>query len=587
MTASTPTFHRDSSTDEVLAGLDLSGKTYLITGGGVGLGMEAARALAARGASVIITSRCPDRADAALATLRERVPGARFEARALDLASLASVRRFTEQLAADGVVLDGILGNAGIMATDEGRTECGFELQFGSNHLGHFLLVNRLLPLARRGAGARVVMMSSGAHRLADVDLEDPNFLRRPYDRWDAYGQSKSANALFAVALDHRWRDHGLRAFVVAPGIITGTNLHTHLDDSHFAVLLSRQPEIVNLKHKTLEAGVSTMVYALAHPGLAGRGAEFLEDCTVAPLNEDSRLPNGVMPRVLDAAKAEAVWALSERLVGECFAAPAPRVGGATGAAIVSGLDGNRLPASARWRGQTLALQLDEGGSLELAFDDADGCRWRGLPGFHLAAEGRARADVIEAAPGVFFIDLLLDEPQDQTMLIAADIEQRRALVVATRMNPRTPAAPSRFEQRFSTAVVGGPGTVATGPVPAPTADLTGKRALYVYDDTTSYEHVYLNANWYAYQSIGGARRGDAGCDEASFYKLRDGVYVVTWRELLIDIAAVFVYDMAALQTTGKAWGTPQPGGPLLNIPAGAKIVPLTGTGYPARHTPV
>lgn len=587
MSTVTASFHRDSTADEVLAGLDLHGRTYLITGGSAGLGMEAARALAAQGARVILTSRDEARGQAALQTLRAQAPQGAFEARQLDLASLASVRDFCERMIADGVALDGILGNAGIMATDEARTECGFERQFGSNHLGHFLLVNRLLRLLRRGGQARVVMMSSGAHRLADVDLVDPNFLQRPYDRWEAYGQSKSANALFAVALDHRWRDRGVRAFVVAPGIITGTNLHTHLDDSHFAVLLARQPAITELKHKTLQAGAATMVYALVHPSLQGRGGEFLEDCTQAPLNDDPVLPNVVMPRVLDPVKAEAVWALSERLVGERFPAPEPRENGAAGAAIVSGLDGNRLPASSFWRGRTLQLQLDEGGSAELQFDDALGCRWRGLPGFALPEQGQARVDVVEAAPEVFFIDLLPHAPQDQTLLVAADLRTRRALIVATRMNPRTPAAASCFEQRFLTAVVCAPGTRPEGEAPAPTAELTGQRALYVYDDKTAYEHVYLNANWYTYQSISGVRRGDAGCDEASFWKLREGVYVVTWRELLIDIAAVFVYDMAARQTTGKAWGTPQPGGPLLNIPAGAKIVPLQGASYPPELAPV
>nr|WP_316642312.1 SDR family NAD(P)-dependent oxidoreductase [uncultured Roseateles sp.] len=584
MTASSNPFNRNTTADEVLAGLNLQGRCYLITGGSSGLGQETARALAARGARVIITTRAQARADESLQALRAAVPGAQFEARLLDLASLADVRCFTDALLADGVQLDGIVGNAGIMATDEGRTEDGFELQFGSNHVGHFLLINRLLPAVKRGPEARVVMLSSGAHRLNDVDFDDPNFERKPYDRWEAYGQSKSANALFAVGLDRRQREQGLRAFVVAPGIILGTHLHTHLDDSHFKVLLERQPAIVHLEHKSLQAGAATTVFALVHPALAGQGACFLEDCGPAELNADPTLPNGVMPRVLDADKADALWALSERLVGERFDAAV--ASGPSAAAVAGGLAGNRLPQSALLRGTRLQLNLEGGTVAALQFGADERCRWSGLPGFELPAEGGATVDVVEAAPGVFFIDLLLDAPGDQTVAVVADTRHQRGLVVATRMGARSAPGETRFSQRFTTAVLGPAGTQPTGSAPAPTQDLTGRRALYIYDEHTVYEHLYLNSKWYAYQAIKGVRRSDAGCDEASYYRIADDVYVVTWRELLIDIAAVFVYDMKALRTTGKAWGTPGAATEIMNIPAGARIQPLATAVYPTEMLP-
>jgi NAD(P)-dependent dehydrogenase (short-subunit alcohol dehydrogenase family) len=585
MATPSTSFHRDTTADEVLAGIDLHGKTYLITGGTSGLGQETARALAARGARVVITTRSAARGEEALDALRAQVPGARVEYRLLDLASLADVRRFTDALLKDGLRLDGIVGNAGIMATDEARTQDGFESQFGSNHLGHFLLINRLLPAVNRGPETRVVMLSSGAHRLNDVDLDDPNFERKPYDRWEAYGQSKSANALFAVALDARQRAHGLRAFVVAPGIILGTNLHHHLNDDHFKVLLERQPAIVNLQHKTLQAGAATSVFALVHPDLADEGGHFLEDCAYAPLNPDPTQPNGVMPRVLDAAQAEAVWALSERLVGESFPASA---NGPSAAAVAGGLAGNRLPQSAAWHGRVLELTLEDGIATRLVFDAQGGCQWTRLPGFDLPPAGSAVADVVEAAPGVYFIDLLLGDGQsDQTVCLFADTRSQHALLVATRMGARSAPGETRFSQRFTTAVLGPAATQPKGPAPAPTQDLNGKRALYIYDDSTVYEHLYLNANWYAYQAIKGVRRGDAGCDEASYYKLADDVYIVTWRELLIDIAAVFVYDMQALRSTGKAWGMPGAATEILNIPAGAVIHPLTETAYPPGMAPV
>ena len=582
----TTRFDATTTVDEVLEGLDLSGRRYLITGGNSGLGLAAAAALAAHGAAIELTARDAAKGQAAVHAILAQAPQAQVRWHLLDLASLAQVREFTDRLRRTVDRLDGILANAGIMATEAARTADGFESQFGTNHLGHFVLVNRLAGLLR--PGGRLVMVSSGAHRLHDVDLDDPNFERKPYDRWDAYGQSKSANALFALAFDARWKARGVRAFTIAPGIIRDTNLHHHLLPEHFAVLRSRQ-FTDKLPRKSLAAGVATPVFALVHPSLQGEGGSFIEDCGFAQVNPDPTQADGVIPWVLDEAHAERVWALSERLVGEAFAPPPPPP--AAGAA--GGLAVNRLASTQALAGQVLELALPDGGSSRLAFTDGRSCRWSGLPGLGLPGEGSARADVVEAAPGTLFIDLLLDGIERETVTLVVHRPSRRALFVATAMGERTAQAAGRvrhavttkFRQRFTAAVLQAVGPVS-GAEPAPTRELVGTRALYVYGPDTVYEHIYLNSGWYAYNSIRGLRRGDAGCDEASAYRVAEGVLVLAWREVLIDMAAVFVYDMAGLRTTGKAWGTPGGEAQVRNIAAGARIVPLGRTGYPEGMEP-
>lgn len=587
----TSLFDGSTTADQVLEGLDLAGKVFLITGGNSGLGMETARALAARGAEIILTAREAAKAAVAVEAIRASVPAARLQTRLLDLASLQQVRAFTDTLRKQVSRLDGIVANAGIMATDEVRTADGFESQFATNHLGHFVLVNRLADLL--GPGARLVVLSSGAHRLHDVDLHDPNFLHKPYDRWDAYGQSKSANALFALAFDRRWQGRGVRAFAVAPGIIRDTNLHHHLREEHFAVLRSRQ-FTGKLPRKSLAAGAATPVFALVHPSLNGAGGNFLEDCGFSKTNPDTREAEGVIPWVQDEAHAEAVWALSEKLVGESFPPPgaASAAPGGTPSAA-GGLAGNRLPSTRTLEGQALAFALDSAGTVRLAFQPGGSCHWEGLPGLQLPSTGTARVDVVEAAPGAYFVDLLLDaQAQPQTVVLAFDSHRRRALFVATAMGERTAPPPgrvkhavtTRFRQHFASAVL--LGGEALGPAPAPTRALIGTRALYHYSPETVYEHVYLNSGWYAYNSIRGLRRGDAGCDEVTAWRLTEDVLVLAWREVLIDMAAIFVYDMRGLRTTGKAWGTPGGEAQVRNIPAGARIQPLNRTDYPAGMEP-
>lgn len=581
-------FDRDTTAEEVLAGIDLSGKTYLVTGASSGLGQETARMLASRGARIIMAVRSREKGEAAAAAIRQSVAAADLDVRPVDLASLASVRAFADGVGASYGGLDGILANAGVMAIGHALTADGFEMQFGANHLGHFLLVNRLATLLEARAPSRLVVMSSGAHRLHDVDLKDPNFRHKPYDRWDAYGQSKSANALFALAFDDRHRDAGMRAFTVAPGIITDTNLHHHLTQEDFAPLRSRQPEVANLPRKSLAAGVATIVWALVHPELEGQGGRFLEDCGFSEVNPDPRLPNGVMPWALDAAHAEAVWELSERLVGEHFARTAKAspssANPASSAAVASGLSVNRQASTDRLRGQTLRIALESIDDATLAFASDGTLHWRGLPGLALDESGTCPVDVVEAAPDVLLIVAMLPAQGRETMAIVLDQSTDHALFIASRLaeDPRPFERRTRVAQRFTRGRLRDSRKPSQSAAPAPTRDLIGTRAIYRYSKDTVYEHVYLNTHWYSYQCLKGMRRGDCGTDEASYWKIRDDVYVVTWREILIDLAAAFVYDMKACRSTGCAWGTPGGLPEPRHILTGAFFERLNAAGYPA-----
>src|SRR4029077_5453663 len=217
--------------DDVLAGADLQGKRILVTGVSAGIGVETARSLAAHGAQVVGAARDLKKAEAAIGQVQKDAAanGGNFELLELDLANLKSVRACADQLLVKGEPFDVVIANAGVMATPFGRTADGFETQFGTNHLGHFALVNRIAPLIR--AGGRLINLSSAGHRFSNVDLEDPNFDRTPYEPFVAYGRSKTANILFAVAFDSRNRDRGVRAAAVHPGGIQ-TELDRHLDPS-------------------------------------------------------------------------------------------------------------------------------------------------------------------------------------------------------------------------------------------------------------------------------------------------------------------------------------------------------------------
>ena len=318
-------FGAKSTTDEVLAGVDLSGKRVLVTGVSAGLGVETARALAARGAHVVGAARDLAKAEGATGVVREAAAagGGSLELVALDLADLASVRACADALVADGRTFDLVIANAGVMAPPFGKTVDGFETQFGTNHLGHFVLINRIASLLVRGA--RVVALSSSGHRFSDVDLEDPNFERGDYTPFGAYGRSKTANALFAVAFDARHKARGVRATAVHPGGIN-TELARHMEPEAIQQLIDQinaqaQAEgVAAFEWKTVPQGAATSVWAGVVAPASLVGGLYCEDCHVAELADDgSELRAGVRSYAIDPAHAEALWALSERLVGETF----------------------------------------------------------------------------------------------------------------------------------------------------------------------------------------------------------------------------------------------------------------------------
>lgn len=311
-------FHRWSTTVEVLGDADLSNTFAIVTGGYAGIGKETVRALHEAGATVLVPARNIDKAKAALVGL-ERVRVA-----PLDLADRASITRFTAEVVEGGRPLDLLIENAGIMATPLMRDARGNELQFSTNHLGHFQLAAQLWPSLRRAGRARVVCLSSGAHRFSGIDFDDPNFERRPYDRWQAYGQSKTAAALFALGLDIRGEAHGVRAFSVHPGVIE-TELVRHLttEDLRAAGLFDEEGKLTPAmaeRRKTIEQGAATTVWCAVSRQLDSAGGVYCEDCDIARAStaDDTGL-DGVMPWATDRGGAERLWELSERLTGVKF----------------------------------------------------------------------------------------------------------------------------------------------------------------------------------------------------------------------------------------------------------------------------
>lgn len=320
------TFGATSTTDDVLDGVDLSGKRVLVTGVSAGLGVETARALVAHGAYVIGAARDLAKAERATAEVRDAAAkgGGGFELIELDLASLKSARAAADKLRAEGKPLDIIIANAGVMATPFGKTEDGFETQFGTNHLGHFVFVNRIAPLLREGG--RLVSLASSGHRRSDVDLDDPNFERTEYDPWVAYGRAKTANVLFAVEFDRRWRDRGIRAAAVHPGGIQ-TELGRHMQPGQLQALvdqLNKQAKAQGkaaYELKSVPQGAATSVWAAIVADADEIGGRYCENCHVADLTLTGGLDtsSGVRPYALDGERAKALWAKSEQWVGETF----------------------------------------------------------------------------------------------------------------------------------------------------------------------------------------------------------------------------------------------------------------------------
>jgi NAD(P)-dependent dehydrogenase (short-subunit alcohol dehydrogenase family) len=323
-------FDATSTTDEVLEGTDLREMRVLVTGVSAGLGVETARALARRGARVAGAARDLAKAERATAQVRADaevgVGGGSLELVELDLASLASIRACTAALTARDEPFDLVIANAGVMATPFGHTADGFETQFGTNHLGHFLLVNRIAPLMR--PGARLVSLSSSGHRYGDVDLDDPNFERTPYEPFVGYGRSKTANILFAVEFDRRHRSRGVRATAVHPGGIQ-TELGRHLDPAWIPGMIDQMNRDLAaegkppFQFKTIPQGAATSVWAGVVAAADEVGGRYCENCHVGVIVPDDRkisaISEGVRGYALDAERAEALWAKSEEMVGERF----------------------------------------------------------------------------------------------------------------------------------------------------------------------------------------------------------------------------------------------------------------------------
>jgi NAD(P)-dependent dehydrogenase (short-subunit alcohol dehydrogenase family) len=315
------TFGAKSTTDEVLTGIDLAGKRVLVTGVSAGLGVETARALAAHGAEVVGAARDLGKARQATDAAGVAADRGSLELIELDLADLASVRRCADGLNADGLPFDLVIANAGVMATPFGHTKDGFETQFGTNHLGHFVLVNRIAPLIKDGG--RLVNLSSAGHRYSDVNLDDPGFERTEYAPFVAYGRSKTANILFAVEFDRRHKGRGVRATAVHPGGIQ-TELGRYMTPEVMQQLLdniaaaraaaSAQP----FEWKTIPQGAATSCWAGAVAASDAVGAHYCEDCHVAPVVE-GEVSEGVRSYALDPEHAKALWAKSEEMVAERF----------------------------------------------------------------------------------------------------------------------------------------------------------------------------------------------------------------------------------------------------------------------------
>jgi NAD(P)-dependent dehydrogenase (short-subunit alcohol dehydrogenase family) len=296
--------------------IDLSSQVCVITGASSGLGRESARALAAAGARVVLAARNTDALAEAVRWIHAEVPDARTSAVQLDLTSLASVRTAAAAIREATPVIHILMNNAGVMFTPFSRTQDGFEIQIGTNHFGHFELTRLLIPQLAAAAGARVIVLSSGGHVLGDVDFDDPNWEHREYDKFVAYGSSKTANILHAVEADRRLCELGIRAYAVHPGTVA-TSLARYMSRSDFSQL--RKYAVTSsaargestdgyLDFTTPEHGAATQVWAAVTPELNDRGGLYLEDCGISET---------VAPYARDAEHAAKLWTLSEKLCGQ------------------------------------------------------------------------------------------------------------------------------------------------------------------------------------------------------------------------------------------------------------------------------
>lgn len=313
-------FNAESTTHEVIAGVNLEGRTALVTGVTSGLGLETAKTLAGAGAEVILVARDQHKLHSVVDLIQAEYPAAQLNSAVLDLADLGSVKRCADELLAKYSKLDLLINNAGIMACPYELTALGYESQFATNHLGHFLITGLLLPLLAGAGAARVINLSSAGHKYAAIDFDDIHFEQRAYDKWLAYGQSKTANALFSVALTQRFKDKGIVANAVHPGAIV-TELGRHLSRDDIKAMMSQDQKKTTLRYKSIPQGAATTVWAATSTELAATGGVYLEDCQIGLPANDLDSSKGYLAYALDPLLADALWQVSEHMVGQSFSA--------------------------------------------------------------------------------------------------------------------------------------------------------------------------------------------------------------------------------------------------------------------------
>ncbi|MFK7730239.1 MAG: SDR family NAD(P)-dependent oxidoreductase [Pseudomonadales bacterium] len=311
------TFGAESTCDDVLAGVDVAGKHALVTGASGGLGAEAARSLAAKGVHVTLVARDKEKTEGVAASIRDAHPSAQVDIGLMDLSDPSSVNAFAERWLSEHSQLDMLILNAGLMASPLMRNAQGWEMQFATNHLGHFALTSKLMPILLQSAPARVVSLSSAGHAVSPVLLDDPNFEQSDYDPWAAYGQAKTANIWFATELNRRYAEQGVNATALHPGVIS-TDLARHLTKETLAPILARMSERGEAS-KTIPQGAATSIYAATAPELEGKGGLYLADCQV--VDENSAQHIQYVPHAFDEEGEARLWAMSEQLLGITFGA--------------------------------------------------------------------------------------------------------------------------------------------------------------------------------------------------------------------------------------------------------------------------
>jgi NAD(P)-dependent dehydrogenase (short-subunit alcohol dehydrogenase family) len=312
-------FGEQTTGEEVLEGIDLSGKVAFVTGAAGGLGSETARALAAHGAAVTLGVRQVEQGEEVADSIRSAVPGAEIDLAELDLTIPDTVRQCAKKWLENHDRLHLLINNAGVMACPLIRTAEGWELQFAANHLGHFVLTGHLMPALLAGAPGRIINLSSAGHRGGNIDFDDLHYENREYEKFEAYGQSKTSNILFTRELDRRLRDRGIRSHAVHPGVIM-TKLARHMTPEDIQDLMARAEGGGRaLTFKPVEAGAATTLYAATAPELEGQGGLYLEDCRVSQLAETEDAPTGYEAYAFDMEAAARLWSVSEELLGERF----------------------------------------------------------------------------------------------------------------------------------------------------------------------------------------------------------------------------------------------------------------------------